>query len=78
MVVGLAHASPEEVTAAMSNILTQAGKGSEPRNNWSHQFRENYDAIDWGRKHSASPAVKSATRSTASGARPLRAESKKI
>lgn len=24
-----------------------AGKGSKPRNNYSKQFRDNYDEIDW-------------------------------
>jgi len=26
-----------------------SGKGSSPRNNHSKQFRENYEAVDWGK-----------------------------
>lgn len=26
------------------------GKGSKPRNNFSEEFRNNYDGIDWGKK----------------------------
>lgn len=26
------------------------GKGDTPRNNYSEQFRDNYDMIDWSRK----------------------------
>ncbi len=26
------------------------GKGSRPRNNYSPQFRSNFDSIDWGKK----------------------------
>lgn len=28
----------------------QAGKGCRPRNCFSEDFRNNYDAINWGRK----------------------------
>jgi len=31
-----------------TNILTAAGKGDNPRHNYSQQFRRNFDAIDWG------------------------------
>jgi len=26
----------------------QAGKGDKPRNNFSKEFKKNYDRIDWG------------------------------
>ena len=29
---------------------TGAGKGDRPRNCFSKQFKDNYDAIDWGKK----------------------------
>ncbi|MAF24563.1 hypothetical protein CL634_03170 [bacterium] len=32
------------------NYNLPAGKGDNPRNNLSEQFRENYDEIDWGHK----------------------------
>lgn len=32
----------------MSSKPTGAGKGDSPRSNYSRQFRDNYDAIQWG------------------------------
>lgn len=31
----------------MPKSTVQNGKGSRPRNNYSKQFRDNYDEIDW-------------------------------
>ena len=37
------------------------GKGSKPRNNFSRQFRENFDEINWGeRKEKSKPAIERA------------------
>ena len=30
------------------------GKGDRPRNNYSNQFRNNYDEIDWSKKNTES------------------------
>lgn len=32
----------------MSNNHNSAGKGSRARNNFSSEFRDNYDEINWG------------------------------
>ena len=33
------------------------GKGDRPRNNYSQAFRENHEAIDWGRKREPETSV---------------------
>ena len=35
-----------------ANYNLPAGKGDNPRNNLSEQFRNNYDEIDWGGRDS--------------------------
>jgi len=37
----------------MSNKATGAGKGDKARNNYSREFRDNYDEINWGRGKSS-------------------------
>ena len=41
--------APEQRTA-YRRMLRGAGKGDQPRNIWSRQFRDNYDAIKWQSK----------------------------
>ena len=33
----------------MKNQSNEAGKGDSPRSNYSKQFRDNYDQINWGK-----------------------------
>ena len=34
-----------------TNQNNQAGKGDKPRNCFSKQYRDNYDAINWNKKN---------------------------
>jgi hypothetical protein len=48
-----------EITAfKKSQGIGTAGKGSCPRNNFSRAFRENFDAIRWGRSPKRSPLTR--------------------
>jgi len=39
----------------MENKKSSAGKGDDPRNCFSKEFRDNYDAIDWGHPKEKTP-----------------------
>lgn len=46
--VDLSKCMPEQCRA-YSRMLRGAGKGDQPRNIWSPQFRENYARINWSK-----------------------------
>ncbi len=44
--IDMSKCTPEQ-RRSYQRMMRHAGKGSAPRNIWSQDFRNNYDAINW-------------------------------